>query len=161
MEEDTMEDTDFLILNLLETISPSLAEQNWHQFSCLSRSVSIYFIRRPCYSCLQLCSVRCWKMKPRSFRVHSHAPSIRSPRGKKVVFPDFLPMRISEEPVCINIFRQNPVFTSLHLRSPVYVVPPPNSPGNLQKMSGCERGEKFTPKNRSGSGKKKEQGLLA
>jgi hypothetical protein len=33
--------------------------------------------------------------------------------------PDF-----SEEPVCIYHFRQNPVFTSLHLRSPVHVVPP-------------------------------------
>ncbi len=27
-------------------------------------------------------------------------------------------MRVSEEPVCIYLFRQNPVFTSLHLRSP-------------------------------------------
>ena len=26
-----------------------------------------------------------------------------------------------EEPVCINLFRQNPVFTSLHLKSPVHV----------------------------------------
>jgi hypothetical protein len=41
-----------------------------------------------------------------------------------VVFPDFQPTRVSEEPVCIYIFRQNPVFTSLHLRSPVHVVPP-------------------------------------
>jgi len=31
-----------------------------------------------------------------------------------------------EEPVCINLFRQNPVFTSLHLKSPVHVVPPQN-----------------------------------
>jgi hypothetical protein len=33
-------------------------------------------------------------------------------------------MRVSEEPVCIDLFWQNPVFTSLHLRSPVHVVPP-------------------------------------
>ncbi len=33
-------------------------------------------------------------------------------------------MRVSEEPVCIYFFRENPVFTSLHLRSPVHVVPP-------------------------------------
>ncbi len=32
--------------------------------------------------------------------------------------------RVSEEPVHIYLFRQNPVFTSLHLRSPVHVVPP-------------------------------------
>jgi hypothetical protein len=29
-----------------------------------------------------------------------------------------------EEPVCIHLFRQNPVFNSLHLKSPVHVVPP-------------------------------------
>jgi hypothetical protein len=33
-------------------------------------------------------------------------------------------MRASEEPVCIDIFWQNPYFTSLHLRSPVHVAPP-------------------------------------
>jgi hypothetical protein len=33
-------------------------------------------------------------------------------------------MRVPEEPVCIDLFRQNPVFTSLHLKSPVNVVPP-------------------------------------
>ncbi len=33
-------------------------------------------------------------------------------------------MRVSEEPVCIELFRQNPVFTSLHLRSPDLVGPP-------------------------------------
>ena len=54
----------------------------------------------------------------------SHAPSIRSHRGTKVIFPDFQPMRVTEEPVCIDLFRQNPVFTSLHLKSPVHVVPP-------------------------------------
>jgi hypothetical protein len=41
-----------------------------------------------------------------------------------VQFPDFQPMRVSEEPVCIYLCRQNPIFTSLHLRSPVHVVPP-------------------------------------
>ncbi len=39
-------------------------------------------------------------------------------------FPDFQPTRVSEEQVCIYLFRQNPVFTSVHLRSPVHVVPP-------------------------------------
>ncbi len=33
-------------------------------------------------------------------------------------------MRVPEEPVCIHLYRQNLVFTSLHLRSPVHVVPP-------------------------------------
>jgi hypothetical protein len=33
-------------------------------------------------------------------------------------------MRVSEEPFCIYLFRQNAVFISLHLRSPVHVVPP-------------------------------------
>jgi hypothetical protein len=32
-------------------------------------------------------------------------------------------MRVPEELVCIHLFRQNPVFTSLHLKSPVHVVP--------------------------------------
>ncbi len=59
-------------------------------------------------------------------RVQSHAPSIRSHRGTKVFSPDFQPMRVSEDPVCIDtgIFRQNPVFTSLHSRSPWHVAPP-------------------------------------
>ncbi len=57
-----------------------------------------------------------------SFRVRSHAPSIRSYRGTKVVWPDFQPMRVPVEPVCIDLFRQNPVFTSLLLKSPVHVV---------------------------------------
>ncbi len=55
------------------------------------------------------------------FRVRSHAPSIQSHRGTKVVWPDFQPMRVPEEPVCIDLIRQNPVFTSLHLKSPVHV----------------------------------------
>ncbi len=57
-------------------------------------------------------------------RVHSHAPSIWSHRGTKVAWPDFQPMKVPEEPVCFHLFRQNPVFTSLHLKSPVHVVPP-------------------------------------
>ncbi len=36
-----------------------------------------------------------------------------------VVFPNFQPMRVAEEPVCIYLFWLNPVFTSLHLRYPV------------------------------------------
>jgi hypothetical protein len=45
---------------------------------------------------------------------------------KKWFFPDFQPMRVSEEPVCIYIFRQNPVFTSLHSRFPesIATIPP-------------------------------------
>ncbi len=33
-------------------------------------------------------------------------------------------MLVPEEPVRIRLFRENPVFTSLHLKSPVHVVPP-------------------------------------
>ncbi len=33
-------------------------------------------------------------------------------------------MRVPKEPVCNDLFRQNPVITSLHLKSPVHVVPP-------------------------------------
>jgi hypothetical protein len=44
-----------------------------------------------------------------------------------MVLPDFQSMRVSEEPVSIYLFRQNPVFTSLHLRSPVQVVLPKDS----------------------------------
>ncbi len=47
-----------------------------------------------------------------SFRVHNQALSIRSHRGTKVVWLDFQPMRVPEEPVCIHLFRQNPVFIS-------------------------------------------------
>ncbi len=38
--------------------------------------------------------------------VHSHAPSIRPPRGIKVAFPDFQPMWVLSEPVCIYLFLQ-------------------------------------------------------
>jgi hypothetical protein len=31
---------------------------------------------------------------------------------------------VPEEPVCIDLFRQNPVLTSLHLKHPVHVLPP-------------------------------------
>ncbi len=37
---------------------------------------------------------------------------------------DFQPMRVSEEQVCIGLCRPNPVFTSLHLRSPYRLWPP-------------------------------------
>jgi hypothetical protein len=33
-------------------------------------------------------------------------------------------MRVPEEPVCIDLFRQNQVFTSLHLNYPFHVIPP-------------------------------------
>jgi hypothetical protein len=36
-------------------------------------------------------------------------------------------MRVPEAPVCIHLSRKNPVFTSLHLKSPVHVVPPQES----------------------------------
>jgi hypothetical protein len=36
-------------------------------------------------------------------------------------------MRVPEGSVYIHLFRQNPVFTSLHLKSPVHVVPPRGS----------------------------------
>jgi hypothetical protein len=60
-------------------------------------------------------------------RVHSHTPYIRSHRGTELVFLDFQPMRVSEEPVSIDLNRQNPVFTSLYLRFTVHVVPPQES----------------------------------
>ncbi len=47
--------------------------------------------------------------------LHSHVPSIRSHRGTSVVWPDFQPMSVPKEPVCIDLCRQNPVFTSLHI----------------------------------------------
>ncbi len=40
-----------------------------------------------------------------------------------MVFQDFQPIRVSEEKICIYLFRQNLVFTSLQLRSPVRVIP--------------------------------------
>jgi hypothetical protein len=49
-----------------------------------------------------------------------------------MVRPDFQPMRVPEEPVCIDLFRLNPVFTSLHLKSPVHVVP------TLYSLAECE-----------------------
>jgi hypothetical protein len=33
-------------------------------------------------------------------------------------------MRVPEEPVCIDLIRQNPVFTSLYLKYPVHVLGP-------------------------------------
>jgi hypothetical protein len=44
-------------------------------------------------------------------------------------------MRVPEEPVRIDLFRQNPVFTSLQLKSPVHVVPP--QPSEVQVVHGC------------------------
>ncbi len=51
-------------------------------------------------------------------------PPFRPTEGDKWFFSDFQPVRVSEEPVFIYFFRQNPVFTSLQLSSPVHVVPP-------------------------------------
>ncbi len=53
-----------------------------------------------------------------------YVPSIRSHRETSVVFPDFQQIKVSEEPVCIHLFQQNLVFTSLHLRSSIHVEPP-------------------------------------
>ncbi len=69
--------------------------------------------------------------------VHRHAPSIRSHKGTKVVWPDFQPMRVPEEPVCILLFPKNPVFTFLHLKSLVHVAPP-------LVRAGCARPSTFT-----------------
>ncbi len=44
-------------------------------------------------------------------------------------------MRVPEEPVCIDLFRQNPVFTSLHLKSPVHV----HRGHRLRGRTGCCR----------------------
>ncbi len=44
-------------------------------------------------------------------------------------------MRVPEEPVCIDLFRQKPVFTSLHLKYPVHVVPPLQSEFGSQTES--------------------------
>jgi hypothetical protein len=63
-----------------------------------------------------------------SYRVPPFGPIERH----KGFFPDFQPIRVSEDPVCIYLFRQKPVFTSLHLRSPVHVVPP-----QFSKNSDC------------------------
>ncbi len=54
---------------------------------------------------------------PNQIWLVSWPETIRSHRGTKVGWPDFQPMRVQEEPVCIHLFRQNPVFTSLHLKS--------------------------------------------
>ncbi len=80
-----------------------------------STNAAILLVRMP--RIIPLCAVFV-------FRVNSHAPSIRSHRGTQVFFPDFQPMRVSEKLVCIDHFRQNPVFTSMHLKAPVHVVPP-------------------------------------
>ncbi len=42
-------------------------------------------------------------------------------------------MRVPEETVCIDLFPQNPFFTSLHLKSPVHVVPPLQ----VRSFTGC------------------------
>ncbi len=51
-----------------------------------------------------------------------------------MVFPHFQRIRVLEEPVCIYLFRKNPVLNSLQLRSPVHVVPPPVSNTSTRLM---------------------------
>ncbi len=46
------------------------------------------------------------------------------PQRAILVFPDFQPMRASEESVYIYLFQQNLVSTTMHLRSPVHFPPP-------------------------------------
>jgi hypothetical protein len=41
---------------------------------------------------------------------------------------------VPEEQVCIDLFRQNPVFTSLHFKSPVHVVPPLAGEGGVGRF---------------------------
>jgi hypothetical protein len=54
-------------------------------------------------------------------------------------------MRVPEEPVCIDLFRQNPVFTSLHLKYPVRVVPPLIVTADTETMmQGVQNGAKCT-----------------
>ncbi len=99
--------------------------------SCPKRDISCKISHNVLYGHQSHCElwIPCAHIRPRmprvrslsTRRVRSHAPSIPSHRGTKVVWPDFQPMRVPEEPVCIDIFRQNPVFTSLHLKSPVHV----------------------------------------
>jgi hypothetical protein len=59
-------------------------------------------------------------------------PPIGPIEGQIWVFPDFQTTKVSEEPVCIEIFRHNPVITSLHLRSPIHVLPSPYSKAKEQ-----------------------------
>jgi hypothetical protein len=40
-----------------------------------------------------------------NIRVRSHAPSIRSHKGTKMVWPDIQPMRVPKKPVYIDLFR--------------------------------------------------------
>ncbi len=83
-----------------------------------SMSASWPEVRTKGRRCHLLCRVDVWhntvssclfNPECRASRVHSHAPSIRSHRGTKVVWPHFQPMRVPEEQVCIHLFRQNPV----------------------------------------------------
>ncbi len=70
-------------------------------------------------------------------RVRSHAPSIQSHRGTKVVWPDFQPMRVPEELVCIDIFRKNPVFTSLLLKISRSCPPPQYEKVLTRRIAEC------------------------
>ncbi len=55
---------------------------------------------------------------------YSESPPFGPIEEYKWFFTDFQTMIVSEEPDCIYLFRQYPVFTSQHLKSLVYVVPP-------------------------------------
>jgi hypothetical protein len=84
-----------------------LSEEIWESTWLISRD-----IYKPG---LKLDFTSLWEL---AFRVYSHAPSILSHWGTKVIWPDFQPMRVPEEPVWTDLFRQTPVFTSLHLKYP-------------------------------------------
>ncbi len=51
---------------------------------------------------------------------------------------------VSGVPVCIYLFLQNPVFPSLHLTSPVHVVPPPFMSYHLWTRNLKKRGDSIT-----------------
>jgi hypothetical protein len=62
-----------------------------------------------------------WPTASESTATH---PSFGPIERHKWFFPDLQPMRVSGEPVCIYLFMLNPIFISLHLRSPVHVASP-------------------------------------
>jgi hypothetical protein len=109
-----------LVANVLK--AQESIPKNWFLFGCLM----IFFTYSSPPQLFTSFIIYCICRKT-NHRVRRHAPSIRSHRGTKVVWPDIQPMRVPEEPVCIDLFRQKPVFTSLHLKYPVHVVPPQNS----------------------------------
>ncbi len=104
------------------TLSPSrrsmnFSERDKKQTMKLRKILKNWFQTQWCSS-IRLSNLRAliWTLLFDMFRGGSNAPFIRSHWGTMVVFPHFYPMRVSEEQVCIYIFRQNPVLTTLHLR---------------------------------------------